>query len=297
MLLRSSSTGGFEVYDISKNNITNAAFLGTVGLDWEVQGFGNFSGTPGESDMLVRNTSITGLGAFAVYDIRNNTITGYNPMGRVGVTWFVEGFGDFNGDGTSDMIMRQAITGALQVYDINNNQFTNSLSMGAIGREWRSSGFGNFSGVPGETDMLMRNFNTGDLRVYDISNNQIYDSHPLGTLGLDWRFAGIAPVHAAGASDLVLRNINTGAFEVYDIANNQLTGAASLGQVGLDWQLGGLAVDPPTGAGGLADGSSDQLVQAMAGFGGSAGAADGSNMAALTSEALQQTLLTTPQHA
>jgi hypothetical protein len=290
------STGGFEVYDISNNNITNAAFLGTVGLDWEVQGFGNFSGTPGESDMLVRNTSITGLGAFAVYDIRNNTITGYNPMGRVGLTWFVEGFGDFNGDGTSDMIMRNAGTGALQVYDIANNQFTNSAPMGTIGREWRSSGFGNFSGVPGETDMLMRNFNTGELRVYDISNNQIIDSHPLGTIGLDWRFAGIAPVHAAGASDLVLRNVNTGAFEVYDIANNAITNAAPLGQVGLDWQLGGVAVDPPTNAGAFAGGSSDQLVQAMAGFGGSGGAADGLNIASLSADTSQQLLVTTPQH-
>jgi hypothetical protein len=158
------------------------------------------------------------------------------------------------------------------------------------------SGFGNFSGVPGETDMLMRNINTGDLRVYDISNNQIIDSHPLGTIGLDWRFAGIAPVHAAGASDLVLRNINTGAFEVYDIANNQLTMAAPLGQVGLDWQLGGLAVDPPSGSMGSSDGSTSQLVQAMAGFGGGSGAADGLNALPLA-DTSQQTVLTASQHA
>ena len=43
MLLRNSSTGGFEVYDISNNNITGAAFVGAVGLDWQVLGFGNFS--------------------------------------------------------------------------------------------------------------------------------------------------------------------------------------------------------------------------------------------------------------
>ena len=39
MLVRNSGTGGFEVYDISNNWITNAAFLGTIGLDREVQGF------------------------------------------------------------------------------------------------------------------------------------------------------------------------------------------------------------------------------------------------------------------
>jgi len=40
-----------------------------------------------------------------------------------------------------------------------------------------------------------------------------------------------------------------------------------------------------------------QLVQAMAGFGGGSGAADGLNTAALGTDASQQTLLTTPQPA
>jgi hypothetical protein len=143
----------------------------------------------------------------------------------------------------------------------------------------------------------MRNSNTGGLELYDISNNQITDAHFLGTIGLDWHFADIAPVHAVGASDLVLRNMNTGQFEVYDIAGNHITGAHSLGAVGLDWQLGGLAVDPPTGAGAFTDGSSDQLVQAMAGFGGGSGAGDSLNAAPLGADTSQQTLLTTPQHA
>jgi hypothetical protein len=116
----------------------------------------------------------------------------------------------------------------------------------------------------------------------------------IGTVGLNWQFAGIAPANGVGTSDLVLRNANSGAFEVYDIANNQLTGAASLGSVGLDWSLGGFAVDPPTGS---SDGSTSQLVQAMAGFGGGSGAADGLNTAPFGADTSQQPLLTTPQHA
>jgi hypothetical protein len=104
-------------------------------------------------------------------------------------------------------------------------------------------------------------------------------------------------VHGAGESDLVLRNKNTGAFEVYDIANNQLTGAAPLGAVGLDWQLGGFAVDPPTGSMGSSDSSTSQLVQAMASFDGSSGAANDLNTGAPSADTSQQTLLTAPQHA
>jgi len=36
---------GFEVYDIGNNNITNAAFIGTVGLEWQFAGIAPVSRT------------------------------------------------------------------------------------------------------------------------------------------------------------------------------------------------------------------------------------------------------------
>jgi hypothetical protein len=94
----------------------------------------------------------------------------------------------------------------------------------------------------------------------------------------------------------VLRNVNTGAFQVYNIAGNTLVGSASLGAAGLDWQLGGFAAYSSTGAMGSSDNSTAQLVQAMAGFGGS-GAADGSNAGFVNADPSQQPFLTMPQHA
>jgi len=85
--MRNTSTGGFEVYDIANNQIASAAFLGTVGLDWRVVGFGPISGA-GKSDMVLRNTS---TGAFEVYDLANNAITGAAPLGQVGLDWQAAG--------------------------------------------------------------------------------------------------------------------------------------------------------------------------------------------------------------
>jgi hypothetical protein len=66
----------------------------------------------------------------------------------------------------------------------------------------------------------------------------------------------------------------------------------------LEWQLGGFAANAPTASTGSMDGSSQaaQLVQAMAGFGGGSGAADGLNSAPLGSDTSQQPLLTMPHH-
>jgi hypothetical protein len=50
-----SNNGGSEVYDISNNQITGAAFIGTVDLNCQFSGVGNFSGVAGETDLLLRN--------------------------------------------------------------------------------------------------------------------------------------------------------------------------------------------------------------------------------------------------
>jgi hypothetical protein len=55
-----------EVYDIANSQITNAAFIGTVGLDWQFSGVGNFSGVPDETDLLLRNSTTGGM---EVYNI------------------------------------------------------------------------------------------------------------------------------------------------------------------------------------------------------------------------------------
>jgi ELWxxDGT repeat protein len=285
MLLRNANSGGFQVYDIT-NDITGSAFLGNVGLNWQAMGFGNFS-SRGENDMILRNS---GDGGMQVYDIHNNEITGSAFLGTVGLNWQMAGVS--NHGTQSDLVLRDTGTGGLEIYNINNNQITGAVFLGTVGLDWQASGFGDFSSR-NEGDMLLRNVNTGGLELYDISNNQITGAFFLGNVGLDWQFAGIGPIKGPGASDLVLRNVDTGAFEVYDITNNQITGAALLGAVGLDWQLGGFAASSPTGVMGSTDGSTSQLVQAMAGFGGS-GAAETLATAPPGSETLQQTFLTTP---
>jgi hypothetical protein len=137
-------------------------------------GFGDFSGNPGESDMLLRATSGPDAGVFEVYDISHNAITSAAALGAVGLEWTVTGFGDFSGNaGESDMLLRNSNTGAFEVYDISHNAITSAAAIGAVGLEWMVAGFGDLSGNANETDMLMRNNNTGAFEYYDISHNML----------------------------------------------------------------------------------------------------------------------------
>lgn len=65
-----------------------AAFLGTIGLDWQFAGIAPIH-APGASDLVLRNVN---TGAFEVYDIANNQLTGAASLGQVGLDWQLGGF-------------------------------------------------------------------------------------------------------------------------------------------------------------------------------------------------------------
>src|SRR5690242_9511351 len=99
MLLRNSDTGALQVYDIANNQITNSVSIGTIGLEWQFSGVGNFSGNAGETDLLLRNVNTGGL---EVYDINNNQITAARFLGTVGMDWQFAGVAPVHAAGASD---------------------------------------------------------------------------------------------------------------------------------------------------------------------------------------------------
>src|SRR5262249_7534512 len=133
MLLRNATTGAFQSYAIANNNITRSDSLGTVGLDWQFSGVGNFSSVPGQNgDLLLRNVDTIGpnAGGLQIYNIANNHLVTTSRIVTVGLDWQYSGIGNFssNPDGVArDLMLRNVNTtgpnaGGLQVYDIANNQ-------------------------------------------------------------------------------------------------------------------------------------------------------------------------------
>jgi hypothetical protein len=131
MLMRNTSTGDFEVFEVSYNNITNIALLGTVGLDWKVGGFGDFN-ADGRTDMMLQNIHTGGLEA---YNISHDAIIGAAYMGVTGLDWKIAGFGDFFNHGHDDMMMRNVNNGSIYTYDISGNHINSATYMGIVGAE------------------------------------------------------------------------------------------------------------------------------------------------------------------
>jgi hypothetical protein len=141
--------------------------------------------------LILRNTGGSS-GQLQVYDIGSNAILAGYPLGSVGLSWQVMGFGDFAGNpNESDMIMHDSNTGTLEYFDIRSSQIVSAGSMGSIGAEWQALGVGDFSGIAGEADIIIRNESKGSLYFFDIEHNQIVSVGALASIGGEWQALGV----------------------------------------------------------------------------------------------------------
>jgi probable HAF family extracellular repeat protein len=230
----------YEIYDLGGNAIKAAYDLEQIATGWTLTGVGNFGGPAGSDGMLRDTTLGSGSGNLMVVNLQNNNAIGHTIIGKVGLDWRGGGFGDFNGDGYTDMMLQNVNSGGLEAYNIGHNAIVGAAYMGVTGLDWKVTGFGDFYSH-GHDDMLMRNVNSGGMYIYDISGNRINSANYIGVVGTDWQTLGFGNFSGRGNDDMIMRNTHTGGLEVYDIDHGRLTGAAFIGTVGLDWQFAGIA--------------------------------------------------------
>lgn len=142
--------------------------------------------------------------------------------------------GDFNGDGTTDLLWQRTTDQMLKILDMQDNQVFAAPEIGRVGPEWQVEGVGDFSS-PGTSGILFER-GDGSLMVDDVVNNQVTSSAIIGQLGTGEHLYGIGDTDSDGISDLVIRN-DAGLTAVDHIANHQIVSTIPLGAVGLEWTL------------------------------------------------------------
>lgn len=238
LLLRRVSDGSQYFYDIGNNNILANYPLGQVGGEWQVIGTGDFSGKPGETDVLMERTSDDTLEFFT---ISGNSISASAPFSTImPLNTQIVGVGDFSGNPNETDLMLRSSTGTFDIWDMKSfSSVVEHNNAGQVGEEWNILGFGDFSGNPNETDMLMRNSSTGSVVVYDITDNLISSLGQIGSIGTEWQYLGSGNFSGKGETDALFQNSNTGQLEYWDINDNAITSTGSLGQIGTEWLLMG----------------------------------------------------------
>jgi len=202
-----TTSGGFT----ANGNV----FWEQVPSSWKVEGTGDFNGD-GRGDILWRNADDTltdWLGnANGTFSQNGGTLWASVPQ-----VWHVEGTGDFNGDGRSDILWRNNDGTVTNWLGSATGAFApNATNVYAvIPSEWRIAGTGDFNG-DGRADILWRH---QDGTVTDwlgtSTGGYVANGAALVPMGTQWQVAGVGDYNGDGRGDLIWRD-NEGNFTRWD---------------------------------------------------------------------------------
>jgi hypothetical protein len=100
------------------------------------------------------------------------------------------GVGDFNGDGRSDVLLRNHATGQLWINLYNGATIIGSGPAGFPSTDWDVARIADYNG-DGYSDVMLRNHNDGHLWVNFYHGVSIIGGSPAGSPTADWQFVGV----------------------------------------------------------------------------------------------------------
>jgi Ca2+-binding RTX toxin-like protein len=189
----------------------------------------------GDSDLLYFSQS-TGL--ISRSDFANGLGGGPAVLGDMGTgNWDVQASGDFNYDGTSDLVLKNAVTGQFYVWTVTNGVQTGGFNLGTIGTNWNIVSTGDFN-ADGNHDLLWRDSSNGHLYVWTFNASGVQTGGTsLGVIGTDWTAGKSGDFDGDGDSDVLLRNSNTGQISIFNMQNGVQSGTRSISAFGAEWGL------------------------------------------------------------
>jgi hypothetical protein len=176
----------------------------------------NFIGY-GTSDVLLQSR-----GSVIDWIVSNGTFASFNPIGNAG-SYGIVGSGDFNGDGTTDLLLKNG-SGAVIDWIIQNGSYQGYNAVGSPAG-YGIVGTGDYNG-DGTSDVLLEN-GSGNLIDWIMQNGAYAGYNNIGGTG-GYGVAGKGDFDGDGTSDILLQN-SSGNLIDWTLKNGAFAGWNGLG--------------------------------------------------------------------
>src|SRR6266516_1584744 len=127
----------------------------------------------GTTEFIFNSNALAMPGDLYASDLATNSIVVYAVDGTK--TTFATGLNgpqgifppkaDFNGDGKSDILWQNSVTGERLIWLMNGTSLSTSVSLGIVGTSWNIVGSGDFNG-DSQPDILWQNSVTGERLIW-----------------------------------------------------------------------------------------------------------------------------------
>ena len=148
--------------------------------------------------------------------------------------------GDFNGDGSMDILWRQAITGQVYLWLMNGLASFEQDAVGTVDPVWAIKGTGDFNG-DGIMDILWRHQASGQVYFWLMNGPTSIAQGSPGTVDLLWEIKKVADFNGDGKADILWRHALTGQLYVWLMNGTTIASVGSPGIVSdLNWEIKGV---------------------------------------------------------
>lgn len=160
VLWRNGSSGSYTVNLMNGLTVTATNTIGTEPLSADIKSSGDYNGD-GRAEILWRdsascNVYVKLLTSGAAIASTNTLVTGLASV------WETKGSGDYNGDGTADILWRNSNTGENYLTLMKNGTVSSTNYINTVAdKAWQVMGNGDYNG-DGKADIFWMNASTGE---------------------------------------------------------------------------------------------------------------------------------------
>ena len=167
-------------------------------------------------------------------------------LDQPGLDWKIEHTGDFNGDGTDDVLLRND-NGLIHTWLLDNNaKIIDRVNLEHTSWDWNIEQVGDFNG-DGTDDVLIRRYD-GQVHSWLLENAQIKSRVDLEHTSWDWNIEQVGDFNGDGTDDVLIRRFD-GRVHSWLLENAQIKSRVDLEHTSWDWnieQVGDLNEDGTT---------------------------------------------------
>jgi VCBS repeat-containing protein len=194
------TTGNVDQWQVKDGNWAQSIDFGNnKGADWKLGGVGDFSGD-NHDDVLWVNTKTGQVDEWVMQDGHWSASVDFGAT-HGSANWQIAGIGDFNGDGTSDVLWRDPTTGRVDEWQMVDGHWAKSIDLGATkDANWTVAGIGDFEHT-GTAQILWLNTSTGQVDEWRMVDGNWSASVDRGTQDSGVKYAGAGDFNHDGAAD------------------------------------------------------------------------------------------------
>ncbi|MFO1413377.1 MAG: FG-GAP-like repeat-containing protein [Burkholderiales bacterium] len=200
-------------------------FLPGVDTSWQIKARGDFD-RDGRTDVVWFHPSDGLVAIWIMGSASSISSVAFPASVGGGGNWQLLGAGDFDGDGTDDLVWRDTSTNEIRVWFMHNAAIAQSQSFGVMPSDWQFRGVGDIDG-DGLADIVWFHPLDGQVAWWRMRGRALapitYFPVAVGG-GSGWDIARVADLDGDGRSDLLWRNSGNGLVVIHYMALSGVAG-------------------------------------------------------------------------